>query len=144
GLRYYPKLSVAVPFTPATGPRVLCAPDRDPDEVTRALGEAAAMLAERLGASSVHWLFCTPAEAERLAALSGHVHRLTHQFHWVQRGWTTFEEFLGDLTAKRRKEIRRERRQVAALGLEVRVVPGPELAAHEWEALYAFYADTTA
>lgn len=107
GGRYYPKLQIAVPFTPATGRRLLCAPEAEGWGGAALLGTAAG-LAREGGLSSVHATFCTAAEAETGTAL-GYLPRRTSQFHWINAGYARFEDFLGALASRKRKAIRRER-----------------------------------
>jgi uncharacterized protein len=142
GLRYYPKLVGMVPFTPATGRRVLFAPDVDPGEVTRALVQGALSAREETKASSLHLLFLDAQERERLASIAELLPRETVQFHWHNDGYTSFDDYLERFRAPLRKQVRRERRQVSESGVEVRVLAGPELDRHEWQALYEFYVGT--
>jgi predicted N-acyltransferase len=142
GLRYYPKLVAMVPFTPATGRRVLYAEDADPDAITRALVQGALSACEETGASSLHLLFLNAQERERLAPLTELMPRETVQFHWHNDGYQSFDDYLERFRAPLRKQVRRERKQVREAGLEVRVLAGPELGPREWKALYAFYVGT--
>ena len=123
GRRYYPKLVCAVPYTPATGPRLLLAPGVDPAAVRTGLIEAACGLAAREGASSLHWLFPTAEEAAALEG-AGMLARTDIQYHWHNRGWRDFEDFLGALTASRRKKIRQDRRRALAHGLDLEWIRG--------------------
>lgn len=133
GLRYYPKLTAAVPFTPATGPRLLGGAHV---ELVRAVeGEEA-----RLGASGSHVLFCTEREQAELEA-HGWTPRLSLQFHWENLGWRDWQDFSAALTRKRRHEMNRERRQ-AHEGVEIVVRRGSELVAEDWAALHRFYRGT--
>jgi uncharacterized protein len=127
GLRYYPKLVLGVPFTPVTGPRLLVAPGEDPGTRARELIRAAVEGARGAGLSSVHALF--PQESE-LAAFEeeGFAVRLGVQYHWRNRGYRTYEDFLGRFHARRRHQLRRERRAAAAQGLTLRTLRGAELA----------------
>lgn len=142
GIPYYPKIVVGVPFTPATGNRLLLHPQAPP-------GTAAALLAglrelaDEVQASSVHWLFCEERESELLERL-GYFPRETLQFHWRNPGWESFEDYLGAMRGKRRREIRRERRRLRDAGLNVVLKQGPELGDEEWAAMDRFYRDTTA
>jgi predicted N-acyltransferase len=111
GLDYYPKLSVAVPFTPATGPRLLVHPDAPRDAVVDALLDGLEALAAAVGASGSHVLFHEARESEALEA-RGFVRRATHQYHWRNDGYASFDDFLGALRASARKQIRRERREL--------------------------------
>jgi hypothetical protein len=140
GLAYYPKLVAAVPYTPVTGPRLLVDPGAGPPASDRLL-EGALELVARSGVSSLHWLFTDEATT---ATLEGHglLRRLGCQFHWRNPGYRDFEDFLDTLTAKRRKEIRRERREVQRQGLEVEVLTGREASLDHWAAIHAFYRST--
>lgn len=142
GIRYYPKLTSAVPFTPATGPRLLVCPERaDGVEIRRLLARGARVLAERAGAQSAHVLFCSETELDALQA-EGYTPRLTFQFHWKNHGYASFDDFLEALTRRRRKEVRRERRKATSSGLDVKVRRGDQLTPEDWDALYRFYRST--
>jgi predicted N-acyltransferase len=140
GGRYYPKLQIAVPFTPATGRRFLTRPDaphgRD------ALVETAIGLARGNGLSSLHATFCTADEAETLAARHGLLHRVTQQFHWENRGYGTFDDFLADLSSRKRKMIRKERDTAQSHGLTIRTLTGDDILPQHWDAMWTFYQDT--
>jgi hypothetical protein len=140
GLAYYPKLVVAVPYTPVAGPRLLLAPEAGP-EAARALIEGARELVAREGLSSAHWLFTDDATTAVLEA-HGCVRRVGCQFHWTNPGYRDFEDFLEALSAKRRKEVRRERREVAGQGIEVDLIGGAEAEPGHWEAIHHFYRST--
>ena len=144
GLHYYPKLVSMVPFTPATGQRLLCAPGHDPDLVTRALVAGALAACDRVRGSSLHLLFLNREERDRAAQSADLLERESIQFHWHNDGYQSFEHYLEHFRAPLRKQVKRERRQVEQSGLDVRVLEGPELGAREWQALYAFYSDTCA
>jgi predicted N-acyltransferase len=136
GGRYYPKLQIAVPFTPVPGPRLLV---RDP-ALAPALVAAAEATVERFGLSSAHATFITPDEVAAFEA-AGWLIRTGQQFHWHNRGYADFEAFLGDLASRKRKAIRRER--AAALeGVEIEHVSGAALTEAHWDAFWAFYQDT--
>ena len=141
GLRYYPKLVVAVPFTPVTGPRLLPAPGADEAALLATAGEALIARAQALRASSVHWLFMPERQTTALAG-GRWLRRSGHQFHWENRGYGSFDDYLAALTAEKRKKVRRERRQVAEAGIRVEVVPGSAAGAAEWAAMYGFYRAT--
>lgn len=141
GLRYYPKLVSAVPYTPATGERLLTDSQVDRRQVVSLMAEAVQQWLGDRGFSSMHWLFTTQQESEELKSL-GMMERLGVQFHWQNRGYADFEAFLDQLTAKRRKNIRRERRIVAEQGFRFRVVHGPEVSPDEWQLFADFYAKT--
>jgi len=140
GGRYYPKLLGAVPFTPATGPRLLAHPDTDAATVQAALIQGALTLAERAGVSSLHVNFPTEAEAEVMTE-AGLMPRLDVQYVWTNQGYATFDDFLAALSSHRRKTIRRERRDAQA-ELDIRVLTGGEIEAEHWDAFFAFYMDT--
>ena len=142
GLRYYPKLTIGIPFTPATGRRVWTAPDVDRKTLVPELMKAALVVGEQLGVSSVHWLFCTAEEQQYLGGV-GYGLRHGIQFHWTQNGYESFDDMLMHMTRKRRKEVRRERRKAHSHGLDVKVLRGTELSAEDWDALYRFYRSTT-
>jgi predicted N-acyltransferase len=135
---YYPKLQCAVPFTPVTGPRLLA---RDPAHRT-ALVRAAETLATQHNISSIHMTFLTEEEAD-LARHSGWLIRHDTQYHWQNRGFSSFEEFLATLSSRHRKVTRRERRDaLAADGLTVRWLTGTDLTETVWDQFFEFYQDT--
>ena len=141
GGSYYPKLQCSVPFTPATAPKLLV-PSADPG-IEAALLSAAQQLAIQRGASSVHATFLPEAEANTIEA-DGWLKRLDTQFHWHNQGFSSFEDFLGTLSSRKRKTIRRERRDALADGLTVQWLSGSDLQEHHWDAFYDFYEDTGA
>jgi predicted N-acyltransferase len=141
GQAYYPKLVSAVPFTPVTGTRLLLRPGLAPEPATMRLSRAALDMARARDLSSLHWLFPGRRQAERLCE-DGLLLRIGCQFHWRNRGYTCFEDFLGSLNSKRRKEIRRERRQVERHGFVFRIRRGTELSDGDWRHLHAFYLNT--
>ncbi|MEZ5753042.1 MAG: GNAT family N-acetyltransferase, partial [Paracoccaceae bacterium] len=136
GGRYYPKLQSAVPFTPATGPRLLGEPALRPI-LLRTLRQ---IIADN-HLSSAHVTFCTADEAA-LGTDEGFLHRVTQQFHWEDAGYGDFEGFLGALSSRKRKTIRRERAQAQAFGGEIRTYSGATLRPEHWDAFWAFYQDT--
>ncbi|MEY4698104.1 MAG: hypothetical protein RIT14_2532 [Pseudomonadota bacterium] len=142
GGRYYPKLQIAVPFTPATGRRFLTRPDAPHARDT--LVETALGLARGNDLSSLHVTFCTAEEADTLAPRHGLLHRVTQQFHWENRGYGGFDDFLADLSSRKRKAIRKERATAQASGLTIRHLSGDDLQDHHWDAFWAFYQDTGA
>ncbi|MBS1269083.1 MAG: hypothetical protein MAG794_00026 [Gammaproteobacteria bacterium] len=142
GLPYYPKLLCAVPFTPVTGPRLLVSPrSGEPGAVRRALIHSIIRHAETLEVSSIHWLF---TDADDTAALQheGLLKRTGNQFHWTNRGYGDFNDYLSSLTSKRRKQIRRERRRIDEAGLRVEMIEGRDLEPGHWDAMYRFYRNT--
>jgi len=140
GLAYYPKLVSAVPFTPAPSPRILRADPGD-DEATGLLVAAATRLAEESGCSSLHVLFPTADEATSLAQ-AGLLLRKDCQFHWHNRGYDSFDDFLATFTAAKRKKARRDRRRVAESGIRFRRLRGAELNPDTWSAVYLLIAGT--
>ena len=137
GGSYYPKLQVAVPFSPVPGPRLLTRPGVPPE----ALGQALVQACEELGLSSVHATFCTEAEQQALAN-AGWLPRLGKQFHWENAGYATFDDFLGALNSRKRKVLKRERRDANAAGLDFVALRGHEIKARHWDAFYKFYTST--
>jgi len=139
GGRYYPKLQVAVPFTPATGRRFLTAPGWD-DAGRSALLQALAGLGAQNNLSSAHVTFCT--EAEAAAPPPGWMHRITEQFHWHNRGYGAYEDFLADLSSRKRKALRKERSTAQAFGGTIRALTGDQIEPSHWDAFWTFYQDT--
>ncbi len=141
GGSYYPKLQVAVPFTPATGRRLLVAPGVDVDATRAALAQGLVELTRLHDASSVHITFMTEPEWHALGA-RGFLLRTDQQFHWENAGFATFDDFLAALSSRKRKTIRRERRDAIADGVEVVWLTGADLTEAAWDAFFAFYMDT--
>ena len=144
GVRYYPKLVAAIPFTPVTGQRLPVDPDLSPTaarEVTAAMMGAIRQLADDEHASSVHFLFCTEAEKDALAT-EDYLPRLSMQFHWhnrAERPFESFDDYLSTFRSRNRKQVRKERQTAAAHGLTFRTASGTELEASDWRALHTFY-----
>jgi hypothetical protein len=141
GLEYYPKLVAAVPFTPATSPRLLIAEGIDTDAASEALIDASEAHAQRLNASSIHWLFTPKSETARLEA-RGLMVRVGCQFHWQNHAYRTFDDFLASFSADKRKKVKRERRHVRDAGVEMDIITGAEATAAHWDTFYAFYRAT--
>jgi uncharacterized protein len=137
GGSYYPKLQCAVPFTPATGPRLLL---RDPG-VAPLLLAAAETLAVQNNFSSVHATFITPEQQPHFAA-KGWLLRTGEQFHWTNDGYTGFGDFLAQLSSRKRKAIRKEREAALASGVEIVHLTGAALTEAHWDAFWHFYQDT--
>ena len=144
GVRYYPKLVAAIPFTPVTGQRLPVDPDLSPTaarKVTAAMMGAIRQLADDEHASSVHFLFCTEAEKDALAT-EDYLPRLSMQFHWhnrAERPFESFDDYLSTFRSRNRKQVRKERQTAAAHGLTFRTASGGELEPRDWQALHAFY-----
>jgi predicted N-acyltransferase len=142
GGRYYPKLQMAVPFTPATGRRFLTRPGRE-DVGRAALVQGAVQVAEDNGLSSLHITFCTEEEAEAGARI-GLLRRTTQQFHWENAGYGSFDDFLGSLSSRKRKTIRKERAQAQGFGGQIVSLTGDDLRPDHWDAFWRFYQNTGA
>lgn len=142
GGRYYPKLQIAVPFTPATGRRFLTLPGHEAEGMA-ALVQGAIRLAEGNRLSSLHVTFCTGAEAVRGESM-GLLRRTTQQFHWENHGYASYEDFLGQLASRKRKALRKERAQAQAFGGTIRARTGDQIEPAHWDAFWAFYQDTGA
>jgi uncharacterized protein len=138
---YFPKLIIAAPFTPATGPRLLYSADARAPELHAALARGLERLSEKVGLSGAHVLFLTDASAAHLES-AGLARRYGIQYHWTNEGYTTFDDFLARFSSKRRHQIRRERREISDQGIELRVLDGSELGPADIDHLYAFYAST--
>jgi len=141
GLSYYPKLVAGVPFTPATGPRLLALAGTDTAAIKKRLVQGALDLMEQSAASSLHWLFLTEDDARRLDA-DNHLMRTGYQFHWTNAGYRDFDDFLSTFTAQKRKKIRRERRYVQEAGIAMEALSGGAVTAAHWDVLYEFYHST--
>src|SRR5690606_38407325 len=141
GGRYYPKLVASIPFTPATGRRLLVAPDHAASDIEGALLAAAEEIRGELDASSLHCLFPTQTESSAFEA-AGYLARKSCQFHWHNRGYADFDEFLGTFSSEKRKKARRERRRVAEAGIHFEQARGDALSAEDWDAVFDFHART--
>jgi len=138
---YYPKLQVAVPFTPVTGPRLLARPGPLAQAVRGALADALVEITTASELSSAHVTFLTEPEWRALGE-RGFLQRTDQQFHWENAGYASFDDFLGRLSSRKRKTIRRERKQALEPGIEVVWLTGPDLTEAVWDAFFAFYMDT--
>jgi predicted N-acyltransferase len=139
GLSYYPKLVSAVPFTPATGPKLLVRPDADRAAVTSALLDAARELGDEYRVSSLHALFLPEDDLDDFEARGFSV-RHSLQFHWRNRGYGGFTDYLDAMTSKRRRQVARERRQLE--GVEVEYLTGEALIPEHAAMMYGYYVDT--
>jgi predicted N-acyltransferase len=142
GRDYYPKLQSAVPFTPATGRRLLVRPDQDTATLGGILGDAMIGIGERNDLSSAHITFLTEEEA-RLLAGRGWMLRIGEQYHWHNQGYKSFDDFLAALSSRKRKAIRKEREKANALGCKIHCLSGADLKPVHWDAFYRFYIDTS-
>ena len=142
GGRYYPKLQVSVPFTPATGPRLLVRNDA-PSGTRELLVAGLLELSRQLGISSIHATFLEDADAG-LFDDSGFLARMDQQFHFINEGYRDFDDFLEALASRKRKAIRRERREALADGITVEHLTGAAITEADWDAFFGFYMDTGA
>ncbi|CAI7857216.1 unnamed protein product, partial [Closterium sp. NIES-53] len=142
GGSYYPKLQSCVPFTPATGPRLLVRDGPDREAVLSGLCQAMKQVADEYGVSSVHVTF--PCKDDwQVMARHGFLQRMGMQYHWSNRGYGSFNDFLMDLKQSKRKTIRQERKKVAAQGLKLLRLRGDDIKAHHWNSFFQFYCNTT-
>ena len=142
GGQYYPKLQASVPFTPATGPRLLVrAGIDDPDRIRTALASGLKALCNATETSSVHVTFA-PEDEWNFLAKQGFLQRTDQQFHWHNAGYGSFEDFLATLSSRHRKAIRRERRDALANGITIHALTGSDLTEEVWDAFFAFYMET--
>src|ERR1044072_1125707 len=141
GGSYYPKLQVSVPFTPATGRRLLVAPGETADTIREALAKGLIELSRMREASSVHVTFPPQAQWDLLGRY-GFLKRNDQQFHWVNGGYAAFEDFLGALAARKRKAIKRERAGAPENGIEVVWLTGKAITEEAWDAFFMFYVET--
>ncbi len=141
GGNYYPKLQMSVPFTPATGRRFLCRPGEDVHQVESALLAGCLKLADQFDASSLHITFMTEDEWLHMGE-AGLLQRTDQQFHWENRGYGCFDDFLSELSSRKRKAIRKEREGAHAHGITIDVLTGDDIRPHHWDAFFGFYMDT--
>ena len=141
GGRYYPKLQVSVPFTPATGRRLLTPSHPDAPDRETALMAGMTQVAEELNVSSIHVTFASESQWAHMGK-AGFLQRTHSQFHWQNQRYSNFEDFLSALSRKKRKNVNRERRDALANGITVEWVTGNDLTEAHWDAFYEFYMDT--
>jgi len=141
GGRYYPKLQSSVPFTPVTGPRLMTRPDTDPAPVREKLVNTALSLVAQRGLSSLHVTFAEQAEQDFLEG-RGFLSRLDQQFHWLNDGYGSFDDFLAALSSRKRKNIRKERRQAVINDIEIEILCHDDITEQHWDRYYTFYLDT--
>ena len=137
GGRYYPKLQCSVPFTPATGRRLLAIENEYEDYLASGVME----VAEKMEVSSVHITFAKKGQWDRLGKL-GFLQRTDKQFHWHNNNYQSFDDFLAQLSSKKRKNIRKERREAIQNGIEIELLSGTDITEQHWDAFYRFYVDT--
>ena len=144
GGAYYPKLLSAVPFTPATGPRLLVGDGNDRGEARAVLARGLSLVTDRLDLSSAHVNFVQDADAEALMG-AGYLLRTDRQFHWHNEGYASYDEFLSTLTSRKRKALRKERREaLASDGVGIDWLTGTDLSEAVWDSFFQFYMDTGA
>jgi len=141
GGSYYPKLQVSVPFTPATGPRLLIRDGVDRAQIGAALVRGLRALCNATEASSVHVTFAREDEAKFLGA-HGFLQRTDQQFHWHNAGFKSFDDFLATLNSRHRKAIKRERREAVAAGITIHWLTGADITEDAWDAFFEFYMET--
>lgn len=141
GGRYYPKLQAASPFSPVTGPRILARPGDDVDAIRATLIAGMIDTVKQYNLSSVNVTFVHEADARRLEA-AGFLIRHGHQFHWQNQGYDTFDDFLGNLSSRKRKNIRKERKAIADAGVRFDTLVGDDIKPHHWDEFHEFYVST--
>ena len=141
GGSYYPKLQISVPFTPATGPRLLVRDGLPAPAVRRALAQGLTRFCGVAGASGVHVTFATEAEYRLLGEL-GYLQRTDQQFHWENQNFASFDDFLSALASRKRKTLRRERQEALSNGITVHWLTGSDLTEDIWDAFFTFYMET--
>lgn len=139
GGSYYPKLVIASPFTPVPGPRLLCAQQKD----IPLLADAIAQVTEQMGLSSAHVNFVDEGECEALSKRH-FLKRMGEQFHWQNKGYENFDDFLATLSSRKRKTIKRERRKATENGITITNISGQDINEAQWDAFWMFYQDTGA
>ncbi|APZ43422.1 GNAT family N-acetyltransferase [Acidihalobacter ferrooxydans] len=143
GIEYYPKLVSSIPYTPATGQRLLFVPDAsERDALAGLLVQQAIDIAQRNALSGAHWLFTPPDQTELLHHQHGLMRRMGCQYHWHNHDYADFDAFLADFTAQKRKKLRRERRRAIEEGVTLHVLHGDEADAPTLDAFHRFYLDT--
>lgn len=143
GLNYYPKLVSAIPFTPATGPRLCIGADEDKEAITKTVLQAIQELASKRDISSWHVLFPDQTVSEQLLNLGMH-QRIATQFHWFNADYENFDDFLATFNSRKRKNLRRERQRVVEQGLRLETRTGDEISAGHWRQFHTFYQLTYA
>ncbi|QRM55548.1 GNAT family N-acetyltransferase [Sinorhizobium sp. BG8] len=141
GGRYYPKLQSSIPFTPATGPRLLHRIGSNADEVRRGLAEGLKELARQHSISSAHVTFVPEGEM-RVFEAAGYLHRTDQQFHFLNEGYASHGEFLATLASRKRKALKKERRAALEHGITIDWLTGKDLTESIWDQFFAFYMDT--
>ena len=141
GGKYYPKLQISVPFTPATGRRLLTRGGENREQVEKYLSGGVMQVAEQMEVSSVHVTFAEKTQWDHMGEL-GFLQRTHKQFHWQNQGYESFDDFLKALSSKKRKNIRRERRGALDNDISIELLTGSDIYEYHWDAFYQFYVDT--
>ena len=142
GGQYYPKLQIAVPFTPVPGPRFLVGAGDGAEARERLLLAGAVALAKQVDASSVHATFVSAPEWARIGADRTWLQRTDQQFHWQNAGYATFDDFLASLASRKRKAVRKERAEALSAGLSIEHITGNDVTEAHWDAFFTFYVET--
>ncbi len=141
GGRYYPKLQIAVPFTPVPGPRLLVRPGERHDEREALLASGIIEFTKRQDFSSAHITYLTEGEWTRLGAL-GFLQRTGKQYHFANEDYTSFDGFLATLSSRKRKTLRKERAEAVSAGIDIQRLTGTDITEAHWDAFYQFYMET--
>ncbi len=141
GGQYYPKLQASIPFTPATGPRLLTAAGTDATSTRMALAEGLKAVTDKIGLSSAHVTFANVPDMETLEA-AGYLHRIDQQFHFFNEGFSTYDDFLATLASRKRKALKKERREAVVNGITIERLTGSQITEQAWDDFFAFYLDT--
>jgi len=141
GGSYYPKLQISVPFTPASGPRLLVNRNADAGLVRAALAQGLRQVTEAVGVSSAHVTFAEDADMAALEG-AGFLRRTDRQFHFFNEGYSSYDDFLATLTSRKRKALKKERREALSSGIEIDWLTGSDLTERVWDDFFAFYMDT--
>ena len=140
-LPYFPKLVCAIPFTPATGPRLISSATSSQDEIRKALLQGVFELQQELGAHSLHFLFPVEDEADFLEN-NGFIRRASHQFHWRNVQYECFDDFLNSFRSRARKQIRKERLRLDSAQIQRDLFSGADASQEDWDTIYRFYTST--
>jgi len=141
GLTYYPKLVIAVPFSPVTGPRLLSEPGVQRNQIASNMINTAIEHAKECKISSIHGLFLNQEDASLLSS-AGFMERVGYQFHWNNQNYSSFDDYLARFKSKQRKNIKRERRRIQEMGVELRMIEGDEITDDHWLQFYHLYSST--
>ncbi len=138
---YYPKLQVSIPFTPATGPRLLVRRDAEAPTIRAALARTLQAATVQMGASSAHVTFAAEPDIAALEG-AGFLHRTDQQFHFFNEGFGCYDDFLDTLASRKRKALKKERREAVAAGISIDRLTGSDITERAWDDFFAFYMDT--